>query len=1141
MNIIQVFSRRELATSLPIVTMPYSYRFSLKFLHIAIVFLPVLFFSCKENGNSETSQQTVTPSTPKTTLFEKVAPQQSHLEFSNLIREDVGGLENLFDFDYFYNGAGVGMEDLNNDGLLDIFFCGNQVDNKLYVNKGDLSFEDISATAGINVNKKWANGISFVDINNDGWKDIYISQGGPNNRDSRNNLLFINNKDLTFTEQGQAYGLADPGISTQSAFFDFDKDGDLDCIVMNENELYGVDPINLYRLIAENPEAQYYNSSHLYRNDGGHFVDITKKAGLERPIFGLGLSVSDVDNDGFLDIYISSDYYIPDALFINNGNGTFTDRIKEFTNHTSFFGMGVDIADINNDNLQDIFVLDMASKDHFRSKTLMASMNTARFDYLVNKADFHYQYMYNSLQLNIGNGKFNNISQLTETANTDWSWSAILSDFDSDGHKDIFITNGYRRYALDNDLQRKVFNTRKKYGNNVPLAIKEKLYDQMPSEKLANIMYKNKQQLQFEDVAQEWGLDDFSFSNGAAAGDLDNDGDLDLVVNNMDENAFLYRNLTSDTGSGNYLKVKTSGVTSEPFARIKISYGNTSQFIESKRIRGYMSSHDNTAHFGLGSETMIDTIQVQWSNGKVEERYQVNANSTIEFNITDATSPISSKKEREKMFQKLNKKNLGLNVVHQENFYDDFEKEILLPYKQSGLGPFITKADINGDGKTDVFIGGATGQAGQLYIQTSNGFKKLTSKVLENDKGHEDMEAVFFDIDQDNDMDLYVVSGGNEFEENSSFYADRVYLNNGKGNFTKLHNEILTSFPKSGKTVSAIDFDKDGDMDLLVGNRMVPKKYPTPSASVLYENKGGQLVVATSEKAVDFENFGIINSLITTDFNNDGWQDFIAVGEWTGIGFFENKQGTFHLITKENDLLQEKGWWYSVRETDLNNDGLKDYIVGNVGLNLKFHTSKEKPFRIHATDFDGNGSNDIVLSKEYKGRYVPVRGRECTSQQMPFIQEKFPSYKEFASATLSDIYGEKLASSYSKEANEFQSILLMNMGNGRFEKQLLPIETQAFPILDAVFMDLNKDGFEDCILAGNIYETEVETPRLDAISGTVLLSNGKDGYFPMKHSQTGLYLEGNVRDLELIGIGNKKYLLKTANNDAMSVFKISDP
>lgn len=1104
---------------------------------IIYVLILLLIGSCGTDQKNSTSSATNTKEEKKK-LFQKLESSHSGITFSNTITHNVGTMENLFDYDYFYNGAGVGMEDLNNDGLLDLVFCGNQVPNRIYINQGDLKFKDITEASGINTGKNWSNGVTFVDVNSDGWMDIYISQGGPKSRENRKNLLLINQGDETFKEEAEAFGLADMGISTQSAFFDMDKDGDLDCVVMNENELYGFDPVSLERYIATNPESISFNSSHLYRNDGGKFVNITKQAGLEKPIFGLGLAISDIDEDGWMDIYMASDYYLPDVMYINNQDGTFSDKIKETTNQISFYGMGLDIADLDNDTLQDIFVLDMAANDHVRSKTLMASMSTSRFDYLVNKADFQYQYMYNSLQKNIGGLKFNNISQLSGVANTDWSWSVLMNDFDLDGHKEIHITNGYRRYALDNDLQRQVFEAQQKYGRNVPLDVKQQLYQSMPSEKLPNIMYKRESNLKYTNISRDWGLDDFSFSNGATSGDLDNDGDLDLVINNMDDQAFVYQNKAVEENRGNYLKVLASGDSSEEFAKVKIAVAGSSQLIEIKRVRGYRSSQENNALFGVGQHKTIDTVTVFWKSGKMEQKFNVPSNSTLVFNESEAQNP---KKDPKSVtpFQSINATAMGLDFTHQENPFDDFEKEILLPYKQSNLGPFVAKGDLNGDGLMDLHIGGAAGQSGQLYLQTNTGFAQLNSPTLVNDSHFEDMESLFFDFDGDQDLDLYVVSGGNEFDEHSSYHQDRIYLNDGAGNLTKLESDALAAFPKNGKAVAYIDFDQDGDQDILVGNRVVPKMYPNHQASVLYENRNGELIDVTEKFAPQLLDFGIINDIQTTDVNNDGQMDFIAVGEWTGIGVFINQNGSFQNIGEDNATLKEKGWWFSVHETDINNDGNKDYIVGNAGLNIKFKASAEKPFKIYATDFDENGTNDIVLSKKYNGTYVPVRGRECSSQQMPFIKEKFDTYSEFANASLVDIYGDKLKNSYESSVTEFKSVLLINKGDGVFEKVVLPVESQLFPLLDCVFLDVNKDGFEDIITAGNIYETEVETPRLDAISGQILLSNGKDGYTPIPHQETGLFLNGNVKSIEVIENSKKeKFLITTVNNGPITVHKL---
>ena len=1112
----------------------FNYSTTTKWPALAVVLI-IFLFGCKNDGDNISNYE---PETDQR-VFERVSPDNSNLFFENRLEEDVANMQNLFDYDYFYNGAGVGIADLNNDGLNDIFFCGNQVPNKLFFNKGDMVFQDASEKANINSGKTWSNGVTFVDINNDDWLDIYVSQGGPQPREERKNLLFINQKDGSFIESAEQLGLADMGISTQSVFFDFDRDGDLDCLVMNENEYYGVDPIQLYQLVDKSDERKHFNSSHLYRNDDGRFTDVTSKAGIQRPIFGLGLSVSDINNDGWLDFYIASDYYIPDALFINNQDGTFTDRVKEFTKQISFYGMGMDIADINNDELQDIFVLDMAANDHVRSKTLMASMNTNRFDFLVNKAGFHHQYMYNSLQLNQSNNKFSNVGQATSMANTDWSWSVLLSDFDNDMDKDVFITNGYRRYALDNDLQRKVYEAKVKYKGRVPLEIKKQLYEAMPSEKLPNILYQNNGDLRFDELGEEWGLADFSFSNGAAQGDLDNDGDLDLVVNNMDENCFLYKNLTMETDRGNYLKVKADGELSESFPKITLRYDGKRQFIESRRVRGYRSAHENIAHFGLGKYETIDTVRVEWPNGIIQEKYDVIANSIVHFSENEiALKDDTADSNNTPLFSEVDLTGIGLDFIHKENRYDDFEKEILLPYKQSTHGPYISKGDVNNDGLEDIFIGGASGQSAALYVQEKTGtFAKSSTQAFVDDRNHEDMESVFFDFDNDNDLDLFVVSGGNEFANYSSLYADRLYLNDGAGNFAKATIYSLNSNPKSGKSVDVIDFDKDGDLDLLVGNRIVPQNYPVHVPSTLWKNENGNLIDVTDKISPEFKSFGIVNDIETTDFDNDGWDDFIAVGEWSKIGFFKNLNGELFKLENNNSFHDDRGWWFSVNETDINNDGLPDYIVGNIGLNIKCKADKKKPFKVYTTDFDDNGTPDIVLSKKYNGEYVPVRGRECSSQQMPFIQQKFETYSEFANAKLVDIYGEKLNTAYEAEANEFQSAVLINQGNGLFTKKYLPVEAQLFPLMKAVFTDLNGDGFEDALLGGNIYNTEVETPRLDAFSGLVLLSNGVDSYFPLHPSQSGILMDGNIKDIEILDIADNTLLISTRNDSSLSIFK----
>ena len=682
-----------------------------------------LFNSCKKDVKEDTDSlnNNVLQNDKKTTFsnFIKIDSEISGLHFNNAIVHDLTTKANLFDYDYFYNGAGVGIEDINNDGLKDIFFCGNQVPNKLYLNKGNLVFEDISISANINTNKKWSSGVTFTDINNDGWMDIYISQGGPYNKTERKNLLLINQKDNTFKEQASLYGLDDHGISTHSAFFDFDKDGDLDGVVMNENDYWGINPSTLYKILSDKQKLRE-NSSHLYKNVNGKFIDVTEEAGLLRPSFGLGLCVSDINNDNWLDIYLVNDYYLPDAMYINNKNGTFSDQIKNTTNQISFSGMGIDIADVNNDNLKDIFVLDMAPTNHIRSKTLMASMNVPQYDLLVNNLGYQVQYMFNSLQLNVGNNKFHNVSQLAHLAKSDWSWAGLIFDADNNETEDIYITNGFRRYASDKDVRANITRAKQQYRGNVPLAVKEDLYNSLPSEKLANILFSNKGDLNFENVTSLSDLNVLSFSNGAAYSDLDNDGDLDIVVNNMDHEAFLFKNNSIENDLGSYIKIITKGNLSEDFAKVTLSYNGKIRTKESKRVRGYLSSVDKTIHFGIGNTTAIDTVKVLWPSGRYQERYNVKANSTLTFKEIDAQkNKPDNILNNNLLFKKTNR---FINFAHKENEFNDFKKEILLPYKQSTLGPYITRGDVNGDSNDDVYIGGAHRQAGQLFIQTKKGF-----------------------------------------------------------------------------------------------------------------------------------------------------------------------------------------------------------------------------------------------------------------------------------------------------------------------------------------------------------------------------------------------------------------------------------
>ena len=1097
----------------------------MKRIHFFKIFiLSILLFNCNEKIDNENGG---------TIPLEKLSSEYSGINFSNDIYPNLETRENLFDYDYFYNGSGVGIADLNNDGLKDILFTANQKPNKLYVNTGDLKFIDVTDSSNINQNKRWSSGVTFADVNADGWLDIYISQGGPYEKEKRSNILLINNKDLTFSDETIKYGLDDMGISTQSAFFDFDKDGDLDCIVMNENDYYGYDPLSFFKKF-ENKTLLEQNSSHLYEQIDGKFVNITEKAGLLSPTFGLGLCVSDINNDGWLDIYIANDYYVKDGMYINNQDGTFSNKIKESTKQISFYGMGVDIEDINGDNLSDIFVLDMASSDHVRSKTLMASMNTSNFDLITNKLDQHYQYMFNSLQLNMGNDKYHNISHQLSLAKTDWSWAGLIFDYNLDGNEDIFVTNGYRKYGSDNDSRIKINQTKLEFNNSVPIEMKKRLYEELPSEKLSNLLYKNEGKLSFNEVGGKSKILEPSFSNGASYADLDNDGDLEIIVNNIDQNAFIYKNLSVEKNIGSYLVIKPIGETSETFAKVSIYFDGKSRTKESKRVRGYLSSVDSEIHFGLGKVTKIDSLLVNWSSGKTQSIYDLDVNQTITVKEAKSKLEYLNRKPANYLFEKVEN---GINFTHTENNYDDFKTEVLLPYKQSTLGPFFTTGDVNNDGMDDIFIGSAKNQKSELFINKSGKFIKKNIKVFEEDSKYEDMESILIDIDNDGDLDLYVVSGGNEFNNRSTELTDRIYINDGNGNYSKDEQNDINNYTISGKTVSSIDYDNDGDNDIIIGNRIQTKKYPIHEPSIIYENILGKFYNNTYNIAPEYENFGIVNKVITTDFNNDGWEDFIAVGEWTNIGLFLNEEGKFRNISKENKIEDIYGLWFNIQETDVNNDGLKDYLIGNIGNNSKYKTDFEKPLKIFGDDFDGNGTHDLVLSYKYEGNYVPLRGKECSTQQMPFISEKIPTFEEFANASIQDIYGEEIIDSYERKVTSFESILLINNGGNKFTLKKLPPLAQSIPIITSDVIDINDDGYEDVIIAGNIYNTEVETPRLDNQFALILLSNKINNYTTLGPKETGLYTNGNIKSIKVIN-NEKPQLLIGNNNSALEIFEL---
>lgn len=1065
--------------------------------------------------------------------FSLLPASYTGIDFENFVEESAS--RGITFFEYFYTGSGVAIGDINNDDLPDIFFSGNDAPNRLYLNKGNFKFEDISKKAGIQ-SIRWGTGVTMVDINKDGWLDIYVCNSGPSTKaESMRNELFVNNGDNSFTEKASAYGIADNSRSIQSAFFDMDLDGDLDLWVMNHAlRRRGEGAEEWYQLAAAlNPLDHNRECSTLYRNDGnGKFTDVSKAAGIQKIGFGLGLAVNDFDENGYLDVYIANDYFVPDFMFLNNGDGTFTDKINNKLGHTSYFAMGCDAADFNNDGLTDLAVLDMTPADHVRNKVLMASMGVSTFSYLTNTKKFNPQYMVNTFCINNGFGIMSDIGLYAGVSKTDWSWAPLLVDFDNDGFKDFVVTNGYKKDTKNNDWLISLNKLRAEKGDAYTT---DDYYEHLLTADVTpvpNPIFKNINGLKFKEKTDDWGFSTPSFSNGAAYADLDRDGDLDFVTNNFDQPAFIYRNNGRERKDGNYIQFKlTDGETNNTtlYSKVNIHYGDKMQSADYAVSRGYLSSVEPIAHFGLGSQTEIDKVEILWNDGQqsIIQNPKINQVHIIDKQKTSITP--QNKEKTIPLFANISERYLIPPFIHQENSYNDFHKEILLPHSQSKLGPALAVGDVNADGNEDFYIGGAKNQNGILYLQNGSGqFKAQPTNTFNQHRRHEDTGAKFMDIDGDKDLDLYVASGGGgDFEGEEDLLQDRIYINDGKGNFS-YKKDGLPKMPSSTKAIAELDWDKDGDLDLFVGGRTTPGKYPLAPTSYLLVNNNGTFTNQTKTLAPELESIGMVTAAAWSGM------DLLVVGEWMPITLFKNTGAGFENDTESLGIENTNGWWSSLLKNDIDGDGDDDFIVGNIGLNNKFHPSKEKPLYIYANDFDDNGQLDIVLSKIYKGNKVPVRGKECSTQQMPFIAEKFPTYEGFATASLEDIYEEEqLSNSTQYEATNFSSVILINNGNGNFEIRELPKEAQLAPINGIIAKDFDKDGIKDLILAGNLRHTEVETPIYDAGKGLFLKGIG-DGKFTTKTQieYSGLFLHKDVKDLALIHVGmNKRPGFLVANNN----------
>ena len=1075
-------------------------------------------------------------------IFTLLSSSYTKVNFKNTLVED----ENFhyYNYEYIYNGAGVAVVDINNDGLPDLFFTGNQVSNQLYLNKGNLIFEEITKTAGVAAPNSWCTGVTTLDINNDGFQDIYVCCSfNDDNPQKRANLLFINNGINTFDEKAAEYGIADIGYATQATFLDYDKDGDLDLYVGNH-------PREFHPTMLQKIQRRAYpdikESDKLYNNQGnGHFVDVTVEAGILNFGFALSVVANDINHDGYTDIYVTNDYIEDDFLYLNNGDGTFRLATHQAFKHISNFGMGADIADYNNDGLVDILVLDMMAEDNYRQKTNMSAMEPDMFWFLVDNG-YHLQYMRNTLQLNNGNGSFSEIGQLAGIPFSDWSWAPLFADFDNDGYKDLIITNGYRRDTRNNDYLIAYKQKMDDADGNLVVKNIDELLDMMPEVRLSNYAYLNNGDLTFTNVSEAWGFDEPSFSYGAAIGDLDGDGDVDVVINNTQDEAFIYRNNANELNDNSYLRIKLVSENNGSILNTKVTLtteGST-QYQELTLTRGYVSAVENVLHFGLGDKTIVDQISIEWPDGKIEVIKEVEINQTLEIFSRNATKSIGNSVEIKDLLFTDFTGSSGVDFIHKENEYNDYDKEILLPHKMSQFGPNVAVGDVNNDGLPDFFIGGASWQTGSLYLQNPDqSFTRTADQAWFNDKVHEDIGVLFFDCDNDGDLDLYVVSGGNEFSSKSQMLQDRLYLNDGVGNFSKSRGRLPKMLSSGGGCVISGDYDDDGDLDLFIGGRVVPSKYPFPPRSYILNNNNGVFSDVTKSIAPDLANIGMVTSAVWTDYNEDNTLDLIVVGEWMPVTFFENirSQGGTYFENRTEDLgfLNTVGWWNKIVAADYDNDGDEDYMVGNLGWNYKYKVSTKEPLHVYCYDFDKSGNVDIVLGYYNGGTCFPVRGRECSSNQMPFIKQKFENYDSYGKASIVEVYGDDLDEALHYEATLFSSCFIKNEGNHRLSITALPVEAQFSTIYGMIPEDFDGDGNMDVLVAGNFYVSEVETGRADAGIGLFLKGDGQGSFKSVISIESGFFAPNDVRSLALVGTANnnESLIIIANNNSKVSVFK----
>ena len=1077
------------------------------------------------------------------TLFTRMSSGHTGIDFANNLPFDKDF--NIYTYRNYYNGGGVAIGDINNDGLLDIYLTGNVTPNKLYLNQGNFKFKDITEEAGVEGKREWSTGVSMADVNGDGLIDIYLCNSGDIKGDNKQNELFINNGDLTFKEQAQEYGIADRGYTTHAAFFDYDKDGDLDLYILN-NSYQAIGSFNLRK--NERPLRDSLGGDKLMRNSNNKFTDVSAEAGIYGSVigFGLGVTVGDVDKDGWLDIYVSNDFFERDYLYINNRNGTFKECLTDQMKSISGASMGADLADINNDTYSDIFVTEMLPQDNARIKTVTTFENWDRYNYSVQN-DYYHQFTRNMLQFNNGDGTFSEIGRMAGVEATDWSWGALVFDMDNDGLKDIFVSNGiyqdltnqdYLQYVSKPEIVQAVVA-----GNGVNY---EMLIEPIPSVAIPDFAFHNKGNLQFENKAAEWGLGEPNFSNGSAYGDLDNDGDLDLVVSNVNSEVTVMRNETNVMLPKNrYLKFELKGLDKNTFAfgtKITIEH-DKSFYIEQMPIRGFESSMDPRPNVGLGQIDIVDRIVVEWPDGKGNVLLNVPTNQTIVLEQKNGV-PLDSIKIHqpqiivmEPAFSEI--KN-AIEFTHKENEFVDFDRDPLVYHMLSTEGPHMSKGDVNGDGREDLYIGGAKDQPGALFVQAGNGsFKRTNEKLFEKDKGSEDIGSTFFDADGDGDMDLYVCSGGSEFSNVSTALIDRLYMNDGKGGFIKSPQVLPNSKFESTSTVKASDYDGDGDHDLFVGVRVLAFSYGAPMNGYILNNDGkGKFKDVTSEVAPALKNIGMITDGVWADVDGDKDHDLLVIGEYMPITVFINESGKFINRTTESGLSKSNGWWNRIESSDLDNDGDIDFVVGNHGLNSRFRASPEKPVCMYVNDFDQNGTVEQIICAYNGAKSYPMALRHDLVKQIPSLKKKYLKYENYKDQTTTDIFSpEQMSNSLKLDAYEFSTCVLINEGQGKFLLKPLPYEAQMSPVYGIEIFDSDGDGHQDILLGGNFYKAKPEVGRYDASYGVYLKGEGKGSFKSVPGKESGLKTDGEVRDIVTLKTPQGNLILVSRNNDSILAFK----